>query len=525
MMEDNLETFNGLLEQALGNPEPGAVNFNVLRQLISALLRHLNLSNASIADGHSTNPAINLDNIQIRLSNLEESINCLTLQSKQNEVKEDRSQRLDSIDVELQKTSALVSDLSEKFAALQPDTFSSANETDSKTISTRLQEVEQNIEGLSKILGVHKREGQITSILSETEKIISGLQQRIEQAERSIDALNKSKVSLSDSNAFISLTERVEGLNDLVTSQLSEQNKSGDVPKSSLKVCIESLKMVMSDAKEELRRMDDTVKNMQKNLANIVQEKASKFDLEDAMQRIEAKCDNANAGERNELKQAVNSLRIDVADVCQRVVGIERFIKTNLSRMAGQMNEKASKTEMTAAQAWMTSELQKFALRLKLSASNVSLGDGKLRDEAAGIRKKMILHCISCDRPLLAEEKRRGNIHGNYVDPPYIRDKDEVYDVYRTKRGTGGVYTTLKANEVKPTTPKNLSKTISQPQAMEEAEQGESTPQASMYQDVEDIESGEISLNLDVALPDETGTIAPLTSPKQSDDETDVPEF
>lgn len=71
------------------------------------------------------------------------------------------------------------------------------------------------------------------------------------------------------------------------------------------------------------------------------------------------------------------------------------------------MKEKVDKIELSAAQARMTSELQKFALRLKLSASNMLLENGKSRDEAAGTRKKMILHCISCDRPLLIGEKRR----------------------------------------------------------------------------------------------------------------------
>ncbi|KAL5968168.1 Laminin subunit alpha-5 [Taenia solium] len=495
-MENNLETFDGLLDQALGNPEPGAVNFNILHRLISALLKRLNLSNASVADGSSTNPAINLDNFQVRLSSLEESISHLNSQSIANEVEQDRDQRINSIDSELQKTTVLVNDLAEIFAAFQAKQSSNSDEAEKTTdIGTRVQEMEQTIDDLSRLLGVQKEEGQITSVLSENEKAISKLQQRIEQVENSLDILNKSKLSISDSDAFVALSERVEGLNDLVTSQLPNKDNNGDVPKSSLKVCIESLKMVISEVKEELERMDDAVKNMQENLASIAQEKVSKLDLEGALQMIEAKNDNANVDERNELKGTMNTLSIDVADVCQRVIDIERFIKTNFGRLASQMKEKADKAEVTAAQARMTSELQKFALRLRLSASNVLLENGKLRDEAAGIRKKMILHCISCDRPLLIEGKRRGNFQGNYIDPPYIRNRDKIYDVYRMKRGTGGVYTTLKANEVKPSTLKTNS------------------------------ESGEISPGFDVALPDETGTIAPSTSPKQSDDESELPEL
>ncbi|VDK35560.1 unnamed protein product [Taenia asiatica] len=376
-MEDNSETFDGLLDQALGNPEPGAVNFNILHRLISAFLKRFNLSNASVADGSSTNSATNLDNFQARLSSLEESISHLNSQSIANEVEQDRDQRISSLDSELQKTTVLVNNLAEEFAALQAKQSSNSDEAEKATdIGTRVREVEQSIEDLSRLLN-------------------------------SLDILNKSKLSISESDAFVALSERVEGLNDLVTSQLPNQDNNGDVPKSNLKVCIESLKMVIGDVKEELERIDDAVKNMEENLANIAQEKVSKLDLEGALQMIEAKKDNANVDERNELKGTVNTLSIDVADVCQRVIGIERFIKTNFSRLASQMKEKADKAEVTAAQAQMTSELQKFALRLKLSASNMLLDNGKLRDEAAGIRKKMILHCISCDRPLLLEGKRR----------------------------------------------------------------------------------------------------------------------
>ncbi|CDS43319.1 glutamine rich 2 [Echinococcus multilocularis] len=434
----------------------------------------------------------------------------------------DAIQWINSIDSELQKTSNLVNDLVEKFAELQAEDSKNADDSETRTtIFNKVQEMEQGIKDLSQVLGVQKGGDQVFSILSENEKSISELRKRMEQIENSLDVSNKLNSSSNNSDALAALVERVEVLNKLVNSRLLKRDGKRDEPKPNIKVSIESLKMVINDVKEELDNLGDTIKNIQETLATVVQEKVSRHCLTEALQMIEAKSGSDSADGRNELKAALNTLRLDVADVCQRVTGIEQFIKSKFSQMVGQLKEKAEKIEVTAAQGRMTSELQKMAIRLKLSASKALLENGTSRDEAAGIRKKVILHCISCDRPLLMEEKGRSNFRRNYIDPPYIRNKDGIYDVYRMRRGVGGVHTTMKVNEITPSTLKSVSKIASSLQHMAKFEQNAPVLQPEVNQNIEIIDSSEISHDLDIAPPDEARTIAPLSSPKQSDDETD----
>ncbi|EUB55507.1 Ankyrin-3 [Echinococcus granulosus] len=218
----------------------------------------------------------------------------------------------------------------------------------------------------------------------------------MEQMENSLDVSNKLNSSSNNSDALAALAERVEVLNKLVNSQLSKQNDNRDEAEPNIKVSIELLKMVISDVKEELDNLGDTIKAIWVTFCPL-------------LLQIEAKSGSDSADGRNELEAALNTLRLDVADVCQRVTGIISIF----------------------------------------------------------------------DNPHLQNYLRQGS----------RRDTAE----------------------------QDCNKISSSLQHVAKLEQNEPVLQPEVNQNIEIIDSSEISHDLDAAPPDEAGTIAPLSSPKQSD--------
>lgn len=86
-------------------------------------------------------------------------------------------------------------------------------------------------------------------------------------------------------------------------------------------------------------------------------------------------------------------------------------MKGRISRVESQLREKADKTELTSAATFMRSEVEQLRNRVRKLASNELLGDlgfnERIKDGAAGLRRKVVFHCLSCDRPLLIESKGR----------------------------------------------------------------------------------------------------------------------
>lgn len=84
-------------------------------------------------------------------------------------------------------------------------------------------------------------------------------------------------------------------------------------------------------------------------------------------------------------------------------------MKSRISTLEAEIQTKANSTEITSTQSQIQTKLQQLRNHLRILAPDDYLNEvvenRKSREEAAGLRRKATLHCISCDRPLLISER------------------------------------------------------------------------------------------------------------------------
>ncbi|KAM7541278.1 hypothetical protein Aperf_G00000046381 [Anoplocephala perfoliata] len=365
------------------------------------------------------------------------------------------------------------------------------------------------------------RIGDIDSTLKTTLEMANNISAKLVVIEEQQQEWNKERRDdgnrTGDESVFSTLTK----IEDIVSSLQEQMEKSEETRTNNL----EDLKKRVEELNAQVNVSEVAMEIMEK-LATIEADKLAKSDLDCALKKYEAIRFADDVNERSNLKDAVCGLTVDLDNAIQRLKSVERLVKSRISTLEAEIQAKADNTEIMSTQSQLQTKLQQLRNRLKILVPDDYLNEvvenRKSREEAAGLRRKVILHCISCDRPLLISERGWRNNRGNYIDPPYLRNNGDFYDAYQTKRSIGGSHTILKPEYIQ-MLPKKSPRTSSVPKSSIESENGEAkSPELIQDNDVRQNENNHDPgiEGRDEVTPVSTA-VTPPTSPKHSDGESE----
>nr|VZI07620.1 unnamed protein product [Spirometra erinaceieuropaei] len=452
-MQDEVK-LSTLLQLSLGNPEPGAVNFNFLHALLGAILQHLDISNLSVsADALSPkSPVEGMGTAETpgKMINDEKGI---SFQSVAPSVYQSLESRLSKVEKQLTNLDSLPgnTDLLDFVFSGQPKDALAEKEKRKMTELWQTVQTKRRLDSL---------EGGLGKVCGVVDELLTGMR-KMENShakfQEALGTLERQGGMLEDLKPF---AKQLQNLSSVQTKILTKLKKAvsvdalkGVVTWPSLNAVISSNEPTQSPVQPDQKPSDDEVPDLISNLPYSI-----------------TKCEDD--GLKAWLSQLFN-LKSNLGDLQQRILKLEEGIKNAATlEDLGEIKvpDEIFKTieELQAHVKKLLEEKQKVLI--ERGSDPVDIPDPHVEDKlreletftsGLGEQVRNLRSGLEKVRGGLSEQQHKtevlkaevedldqqkasitSELRAFYLDPPYVDLGISYYDAYRSPRQCGGQHTT-----------------------------------------------------------------------------------